>query len=688
MTTLQNPSFEGITRPGGWTRDTHAGVEYGEIFVPEGWVAWWQEGVFRRPEMKVIQNVPPFNDPPRIYDGDWAFQSFTMFGRQHAGLYQVVAGLTPGGTYELSAQAHAWSLHPGIGEQSPYCSSGVGCGAVYIPEGDVPGLNDDPESDAMGNFAFRVGVSYGDPDPEAVDWGAGAHVYNAYREVPPLRFIAPANGKVTIYLCATSVWNFKTSDAYWDKVALKKVDDDDTPPPEGRGQPRMQYERTYILLPQNCGEAWALAAVEGGHAERRTVGYSADDAGIGDLDVRKVIAVNPDEWPSDLEAFFNQYYPGIHYAAIEAATPDELREKLSGPFDPGPPPGPPQPPPYDGPLNLIDPHMQTIEPGVLVASQVAGRSPLMQKILSLYYTWQYNRAQNLTRQTTFKYVRDAKPNYVKVFSFEDVYGGLRAYPGALVGVRHFTNDYGGMIDVEPALGARRWVDLFRGALYTTCDYINQNFPNIKKPYFFMEGPNELVPSHNAPLVKRALDLDLAICLELERTGLPIASIGYCAGVGNPHESEFPLIVPLARELERTGGALGLHLYWWANKNESGVASWWKYHAGRYQEVDKELVRHGIHVDWLCGESGVVASEDGGHHLNAHSGWRDVMTWDRYLDDLLTVNQWDNEWNVTHEGRMKGRSYFTTCATFCNWFPFRLTQKEFEAIAAALLERYS
>lgn len=36
---LQNPGFEG-----GWTRKTHTGVEYGEIFVPEGWTAFWREG--------------------------------------------------------------------------------------------------------------------------------------------------------------------------------------------------------------------------------------------------------------------------------------------------------------------------------------------------------------------------------------------------------------------------------------------------------------------------------------------------------------------------------------------------------------------------------------------------------------------------------------------------------------------
>ena len=31
MSGLQNGGFEGISGPGGWTRQTHDGVEYGEI---------------------------------------------------------------------------------------------------------------------------------------------------------------------------------------------------------------------------------------------------------------------------------------------------------------------------------------------------------------------------------------------------------------------------------------------------------------------------------------------------------------------------------------------------------------------------------------------------------------------------------------------------------------------------------
>ena len=84
-----------------------------------------------------------------------------------------------------------------------------------------------------------------------------------------------------------------------------------------------------MLLPPDADRAWANAVVDAtwdGH--RYTIGGSADDAGIGDLDARRVIAVNPGQWPSDLRAFFEEHYPGVEYIPVEADTPAELVQKL------------------------------------------------------------------------------------------------------------------------------------------------------------------------------------------------------------------------------------------------------------------------------------------------------------------------------------------------------------------------
>jgi hypothetical protein len=106
----------------------------------------------------------------------------------------------------------------------------------------------------------------------------------------------------------------------------------DTAPMGPRGLPRVQYERTYVLLPPDAGAEWAQAVVAATwETERYTIGSSADDAGIGDLDVRRIIAVNPHRWPGaqSLRSFYEVYYPGVEYKGIRAATPDELVQRLT-----------------------------------------------------------------------------------------------------------------------------------------------------------------------------------------------------------------------------------------------------------------------------------------------------------------------------------------------------------------------
>ena len=112
------------------------------------------------------------------------------------------------------------------------------------------------------------------------------------------------------------------------------------PPPVNRGAPRAQYARTYLLLPNlpatPDGSAelnrWYTAALRSGVLENKrwTVGTSADDAGIGDLDVRRIVAVKPSSWPSSLSAFYQHYYPGIEYHALNVNTPEELEAALRG----------------------------------------------------------------------------------------------------------------------------------------------------------------------------------------------------------------------------------------------------------------------------------------------------------------------------------------------------------------------
>jgi hypothetical protein len=95
------------------------------------------------------------------------------------------------------------------------------------------------------------------------------------------------------------------------------------------GEPRQNYRRVYVLLPPTASERWALAAMRGSYANRYTVGFSADDAGIGDLEDRLVLAVNPHHWPGILTAsWFKQNYPGAHFLPLVANSPDDLESWL------------------------------------------------------------------------------------------------------------------------------------------------------------------------------------------------------------------------------------------------------------------------------------------------------------------------------------------------------------------------
>jgi hypothetical protein len=301
-------------------------IESGNIFTPPGWLTWFRHdpGEWDQPEVKLMDAV---QYDERVFSGEQAACMFS-FCRRHDGGFLQQVGVAPGrtvtvflrsslmwkfrhgdvywddaefvrnGSYVmLRAWAHGWSNHDGQGfphPNDPEWSEGVGYGPVVIDPVDVPALNGDPQNDAIGNATFSLGIDpLGGLDPytASVVWGVERCIYNAYGEVP----------YVTVRLAGLL------------------------------GQPREQYARTYVLLPPDADVAWAQAAVEGGWDPLRfTVGGSADDAGIGDLERRRVVAVNPQNWPDDLEAFFDTHYPGVLYVPVTAETPEELPGKLAG----------------------------------------------------------------------------------------------------------------------------------------------------------------------------------------------------------------------------------------------------------------------------------------------------------------------------------------------------------------------
>jgi hypothetical protein len=201
---LRNPSFEGLTKPGGTTHKTHDGSTWDNIFVPEGWVIWWRkdgqttDGVpYGRPEATTIsRNDPRYIDPVlRIHDGTWAAKLFTVGYAHDAGYYQTLEGLPPGVTVAFSAYAHAW------------CS------------------NQDDATQSEGEYScwFNVGIDpNGETDPwsENVRWSDDYYIFDAYDMVGPISMTVGSAGKVTVFLRSHAKWGFKHNDVYWDDAVL------------------------------------------------------------------------------------------------------------------------------------------------------------------------------------------------------------------------------------------------------------------------------------------------------------------------------------------------------------------------------------------------------------------------------------------------------------------------------------
>lgn len=78
-----------------------------------------------------------------------------------------------------------------------------------------------------------------------------------------------------------------------------------------KGAPRVQYSRVYHLLPQNATLDQFVQVCRVAYPKRQTVGFSADDAGIGNLEDKTVVlwGILAKDQPA-YQSFFEQHYPG------------------------------------------------------------------------------------------------------------------------------------------------------------------------------------------------------------------------------------------------------------------------------------------------------------------------------------------------------------------------------------------
>lgn len=651
---LYNGYFEG-----GTSRENITGAPITQIEGPAGWGVWWIEqtgDLIFRPESQIIKAQAPYLDPPRVFHGDQAFKLFKSWGRICAGLYQRVA-LIPGREYDLRAYAHAWSNHPETGPcasgDDPHCSAGVGTGGHFILEGEAPKQNGDPANDAIGNFVFRVAVSFGADvvpwDPDRLTRGQGAHIYNRYYQIPELRFTAE-EAQAVVYIGAYTLWPYKHTDAYIDSAVMELVPQAPHPGP-CRGAPREQYERTYILLPQQYGADWWHAAVDGGHKDRNTVGSAADDAGIGDLDVRIIKAVNPGEWdpagsPDALRAFFADHYPGTAYEEILAGSPEELTRILKGEAPPPPPSR------WPVPGHSIGLHLQGTWPG-----------------------WD-------------NYVTMTEPGVVKlVGNIELAQTIKRLSPNTHVAFRQWIGDQDAYLKApDKRKAARDFIARFRDSLEAQAEYVD-----------IVLGLNEYIGTDDLDGIRRGVEWSVAFAEELAATGLPVVPGLGSVAMGNPqHGAQVELMAPMAQACIDHLGVMFYHGYWgpFEALNDPDGERYFYHLAGRsLTSWDPTWAAMGLDVSRLrhaLGEMGVVAhwGGDPNQGYNPGAGWKDPQAYagdfNLLLVDLLGIDAEIQAWNAANGNRCIGGVVFTTGPDFINWLKFQYRHAEMAVTRDALI----
>ncbi|MBN2392245.1 MAG: hypothetical protein JXR84_16070 [Anaerolineae bacterium] len=347
---LKNASFElgqegnacQVHRPDGVYQ-----LARGEVDKPREWTVFYlHDKGFRppwdvdnydgwcEPEVKIIPKQFPFLDPPRISEGSYAIKFFTMWRIHRAGLFQKVR-VNAGDRLRFTIDAHAWSST----DDNPQTSDGVGDGDFFALEGTAT-------DDAQRNVTFKVGIDpTGGTDPfaDAVIWGKGAHVYNAYHALPAVEAVAQ-DQYVTVFVIDQVLWRFKHNDVYFDNARLEVVPSSQ---PIQCPVAREPYERTYALLPPGYSFEWIQALEEVWKRQHFTIGANADDAfaRINGVPKCTVLALNPSAWDVDLEALYQQHYPStadsiVHYVPIEATTPAAWAEGVRAYHEPGPEPEP------------------------------------------------------------------------------------------------------------------------------------------------------------------------------------------------------------------------------------------------------------------------------------------------------------------------------------------------------------
>lgn len=382
--------------------------------------------------------------------------------------------------------------------------------------------------------------------------------------------------------------------------------------PEGqcRGYPRKQYARTVNVLPHDA--TWKQASEifrREGIVGKQTVGYSYDDAGLGDLDDRTAVLWGiPDFARTEYSDWYDKWYPGVKV---------EFRD-LSG-EEPPPTPSPEPEPPEPEPPNVIKAGFHLQRPfdnclDLIRRCADAGKPMAWVKVVQEHLEIiEQIKALSPDTKCMFRYIPRESPAYF-----------IHAP------------------DYRVALDQSTFASMFDRA-------VELGFDAVETPV------NEVIGTHNPDIVQQNVSFDSAYCYWCrDRSGDRVAPAIITPGGGNPdHGYETSLLVPAVRAAIETDGILVPHTAYFTVRPEPNISEEWMHSAQVQYDYHLRSILSwlptfddaGIDVSKLrlvFGEGGGVGTYKNvaglpGGYIDAGAGWRryDALNGDvvRYVNLL-------------------------------------------------------
>lgn len=248
------------------------------------------------------------------------------------------------------------------------------------------------------------------------------------------------------------------------------------------------------------------------------------------------------------------------------------------------------------------------------------------------------------------YIREAHPRVVKVFSAGEAAHYKALWPQIItVWRKHTYEDYSYVNAPDQRAAANRWIDLYEA------EGLGQHLGSID----VIESVNETIGTFTGDQIHRSVAFDRIFLEELHRRFPTVAGEVLTIPVGNPHETEFVHLLPAVEAACRYKGFVGYHAYWTAHPGKNWLAEKWRWHAGRWTEMDRVFNAYGYYPWYIFSECGIVYNPSGqGDDMTSSMGWKNCGDFPTYLAQIQDFQKMLAAWNAEHQNRAIGGTLFT------------------------------